>query len=496
MNFLKNKNIFYLLSDDNSCFLEANFNKSIQFNEPMECALQEIILPNKLFRSDQLKFLQITGEFEWLNNQSEHPQNKSLFKSIHKLDYKPQHLTKNFELNSSKNLNDSIQQIVGQINDWAKSIILEASPQIFTPEPLEKYLFGTQYDFENFFQPLDFGVIDNKLILKKSGKFDFYYKRNFDNSNVISNRNKRQIDISYELEPPNKLTKHLLSNDWGDVDFSEQLKKHPLFDRAFNKPNQQSENKINTEQLSQQEVQTQNINQNVQQQSNSQNSLQIEPQNSDQSAQQHPEPQNNDQSSQQQPEPKNNDQSAQQQHEAQNSDQSAQQQPETQNSEQIETKNIDQSVQLQTESQISQLKFEEIDYILETLAKFDIKFNNNLSNLLGISNINIDQVDQIELDKTIDFTEQKINYLFVYCDGIVDSYINERKRNLLKVISIKKNENSDMTIYKFEKPLFMPLRINEFDSLRITIKDEEDEDLFFTDGKLLATLILRPIRDY
>ena len=156
MNFMRNKNIFYLLSDDNSCFLEANFNKSIQFYEPMECALQEIILPNKLFRSDQLKFLQITGEFEWLNNQSEHPQDKSLFKSLHELDYNPQHLTKNFELKSSKNLNDSIQQIVGQINDWAKSIILEASPQIFTPEPLEKYLFGTQYDFDNFFQPLDF----------------------------------------------------------------------------------------------------------------------------------------------------------------------------------------------------------------------------------------------------------------------------------------------------------------------------------------------------
>ena len=128
MNFLKNKSIFYLLSDDNSCKLQTNFDKSIHFDEPVECALLELILPNKLYRSDQLNFLQITGEFEWMNIQSKNSEDKTLFEPIQGFDFKPQTISKRFDLKSEKDLKKSIQEIVVEINDWAKSIVLGANP--------------------------------------------------------------------------------------------------------------------------------------------------------------------------------------------------------------------------------------------------------------------------------------------------------------------------------------------------------------------------------
>ena len=135
-------------------------------------------------------------------------------------------------------------------------------------------------------------------------------------------------------------------------------------------------------------------------------------------------------------------------------------------------------------------------YTMKPIAKFNIKFNDKLKNLLGIMNLNSDQLDEIEFNPIENFDEQTINYLFVYCDGVVNSYLNDKKTNLLRILPIKKTEQSDMTIYKFEKPIFIPMSVNELDSLKISIRDEEDKDLFFIGGKLLATLILRPIREY
>ena len=326
MNFLKNKSIFYLLSDDNSCNLQTNFNKSIHFDEPVECALLELILPNKLYRSDQLNFLQITGEFEWMDIESKNSEDQTLFESIQGFDLKPQTISKRFDLKSDKDLKKSIREIVVEINDWAKTIVLRANPYDWWVDFPEDLLLDQNLDFQNLFNPLKIITNNNnKLILKNAGKFDFLYRQ------FKQQTEDQQLPYSYTIKP---------------------------------------------------------------------------------------------------------------------------------------------------------------------IAKFNIKFNDKLKNLLGIMNLNLDQLDEIEFNPVENFDEKTNNYLFVHCDGVINSYLNDKKTNLLRVIPIKKNEQSEMTIYKFEKPIFIPMSVNELDSLKITIRDEENKDLFFTDGKLLATLILRPIREF
>src|SRR5882757_2913216 len=188
MNFLKNKNIFYLLSDDNNCVLQTTFDKSIQFDEPMECALHELILPNLLYRNNVLTDLEITGSFNWVSTDPDISKEKKM--------------SKNFNLKSIFDLPSSVENIVRDINQWIKSIIYEEyntnhktdlMQSLFTSDQFENFVLNDTSESNTYFTPFNFQSIANKISLRKSGKFDFLSNILGLNDSNIS-RNKRQVD--------------------------------------------------------------------------------------------------------------------------------------------------------------------------------------------------------------------------------------------------------------------------------------------------------------
>src|SRR5882757_2131564 len=368
MNFLKTKNIFYLLSDDNNCVLQTTFDKSIQFDEPMECALHELILPNLLYRNNVLTDLEITGNFNWVSTDPDISKEKVM--------------SKKFNLKSIFDLPSSVENIVRDINQWIKSIIYEEyntnhktdiMQSLFTSDQFENFVLNDTSISNTYFTPFNFQSIGKKNSLRKFGKFDFLSNILGQSDSNIS-RNKRQVDNNQQS--------------------AEQSVEQPAQQPAEQSAKQSAEKTTNQGVVESQSLTLPEI--------------------------------------------------------------------------ELEKLPVPQS-QILTKIALG--------YALKTFARYVLKFNDKLSNLLGLKEINI-------------------NYLFVYCDEVVNSYMNDRRTNLLRVIPIRRAEKSEMTIYKFEKPLFVPLRVKEINSLRISLKDEENNDLFFTKGKLLATLILRPIREY
>jgi len=387
MNFLKTKNIFYLLSDDNNCVLQTTFDKSIQFDEPMECALHELILPNILYRNNVLTDLKITGTFNWVSTDPDISNEKEI--------------SKKFSLKSIFDLPSSVENIVRDINQWIKSIIYEEyntnhktdiMQSLFTSDQFENFVLNDTSASNTYFTPFNFQSIGKKISLRKSGKFDFLSNILGQSDSNIS-RNKRQVDNNQQS--------------------AEQSVEQPAEQPAEQSAKQSAEKTTNqgvveSQSLTLPEIELEKL----------------------------PVPQF-----------------------------------------QILTKMA-------------------LGYALKTFARYVLKFNDKLSNLLGLKEINIDNVEEVYINPIQEFEDRNINYLFVYCDEVVNSYMNDRRTNLLRVIPIRRAEKSEMTIYKFEKPLFVPLRVNEINSLRISLKDEENNDLFYTKGKLLAKLILRPIREY
>ena len=74
--------------------------------------------------------------------------------------------------------------------------------------------------------------------------------------------------------------------------------------------------------------------------------------------------------------------------------------------------------------------------------------------------------------------------------------MKEKKVNLLRVFVKKSGKKSeDTTSYTFDHKIFIPLRFHEIESIKITVRDEEDKELETTSGHLFASMIMRPL-DY
>ena len=143
---------------------------------------------------------------------------------------------------------------------------------------------------------------------------------------------------------------------------------------------------------------------------------------------------------------------------------------------------------------------------MKTRAVFYLEFNEKLRNLLGVMDIseinnivenilnNDKQLKSSSYHSSLNSIENEIIFLKIYCDIIIETYINDRKTNLLRLVPININPSKKSTLYTFEKGLYIPLRFNEIESIRLSIRDQENRELFFLDEKILATLILRPIR--
>ena len=99
-------------------------------------------------------------------------------------------------------------------------------------------------------------------------------------------------------------------------------------------------------------------------------------------------------------------------------------------------------------------------------------------------------------NKADDKFYDKYHHLFLYCNFVQDSYINEYKKPLLRLITHKFNKNEKCSTLVFKTPIYIPLNREYLDILHFYLLDINDQFIKFETGRLHLTLMLRPIEHY
>jgi hypothetical protein len=86
--------------------------------------------------------------------------------------------------------------------------------------------------------------------------------------------------------------------------------------------------------------------------------------------------------------------------------------------------------------------------------------------------------------------------LFVYCDIVEPSFVGDSRTKLLRVIPVPSDAKfgHQCTVH-YDRPLYMPLSIREFETIELDIKDATGQTVPFEFGMLLATLHFRQVTD-
>jgi len=140
-----------------------------------------------------------------------------------------------------------------------------------------------------------------------------------------------------------------------------------------------------------------------------------------------------------------------------------------------------------------------------------LNFNPKLHGLLGFET---DKFPQMQFDKNKKDTDYisygdgdskneapnhpnlnylNVDFIFVYCDIIKESYIENTKTNILKIFAKKNNINNNITTYQFDSSLHIPLRVEEIHSIKLSLRNSLGEKLYYKSGHILATLLFRPV---
>lgn len=85
----------------------------------------------------------------------------------------------------------------------------------------------------------------------------------------------------------------------------------------------------------------------------------------------------------------------------------------------------------------------------------------------------------------------KVDNYFVYSDIIEESQIGNVKANLLRVVSKENSFFEDVNIYTFNNLMFVPLRINEINSIKISITDNFGQIINYKNGYIYLKLLFR-----
>ncbi len=151
---------------------------------------------------------------------------------------------------------------------------------------------------------------------------------------------------------------------------------------------------------------------------------------------------------------------------------------------------------------IGKIRLKDKNGKLLNIAKYYPEFPENTHELLGfnpgsypvVKNIN----DGKEIEDYDEFAENSpinldIDSFYVYSDIIKESYINDTKVNILRIFQRDKKTNDEVISYSFDEKLFIPLRVKEITSIKISIRNVSADELFFTRGGIRCTLLIRPI---
>jgi len=96
--------------------------------------------------------------------------------------------------------------------------------------------------------------------------------------------------------------------------------------------------------------------------------------------------------------------------------------------------------------------------------------------------------------KAINKSEIKniVDILFVYSNIVKESYVGNTKSNILRVFPVNKIDKNIIISYRFEHPFYIPLRVNEIISIKISIRDSLSNILLYDEGDITLTLLFRP----
>ena len=109
-----------------------------------------------------------------------------------------------------------------------------------------------------------------------------------------------------------------------------------------------------------------------------------------------------------------------------------------------------------------------------------------LADLLGFERTQLPREDKYEAVSAADVTRD-YNYLFVYCNVVVDSIVGDVRAPLLRSINVK-GRYGECVREIFVKPLYIPVRRNRFDTIEISIKGETGRPVSFNSGRSCVTL--------
>ena len=129
----------------------------------------------------------------------------------------------------------------------------------------------------------------------------------------------------------------------------------------------------------------------------------------------------------------------------------------------------------------------------EDYAKIFIQFDEYLLHMLGFEDSQLPELGKAKYN--VDMYGQ-IHTMYVYTDIMQPSIVGHKKANVLRVVALDSPLSSKFNSMKCEHynaPLFHSLKILNFDTIEIQLLDSRGNLIQFENGKVIVTLILKPI---
>jgi hypothetical protein len=151
----------------------------------------------------------------------------------------------------------------------------------------------------------------------------------------------------------------------------------------------------------------------------------------------------------------------------------------------------------QLKTRLGTLSIQDDKGFFKHVATFYITFNKELHELLQISDFPLSrfsndlEIPNQNIIKNI-LLGTKIedqHMIYIYADIIRESFIDNMRANILRIVSLE----TDKSYYSFKHQIYIPMRVEEFNSINVSIRNSEGKILYFNEGSICIALLLRPI---
>lgn len=86
-----------------------------------------------------------------------------------------------------------------------------------------------------------------------------------------------------------------------------------------------------------------------------------------------------------------------------------------------------------------------------------------------------------------------VRQILVYCDIVDYNIVGNSVAQLMKLVRVPPQDLpfDEQFYYCFEKPDFLPLSVREFNSIKVSLKDDTDQEIIFDHGRVFITLTFK-----